>query len=241
VASGSPGSFQPALITNTELLPAVAIDTQGGDDTVIVDSLQPTFAARLDVNTGSGNDVIIVAAAKSFAGGINVDGGPGYDTLEDYTGVVPLNIEIRPQGLPSFNEQGPGPITSPAPIEDDIFPVAGALQAVAVHPFDANVIYVGSVNGGSWRSLDSGASWTPVSDQMPSLSISALAIAPRDRDGALVTGGASPTPYAKLVVYAVTGATSSFATSGGLNVGLLRSDAGQQQRGPDQADGRRCR
>src|SRR5207249_759972 len=93
-------------------------------------------------------------------------------------------------GVPTWVEQGPGPITggqteglnldgSGTPTN----PVAGAVAVIAVHPTDANVFYIGAVNGGIWKTTNgtsANPTWTPLTDQMPSLSIGALAFSPID-------------------------------------------------------------
>ena len=48
-------------------------------------------------------------------------------------------------------EQGPGPNTLGQVENITNREVAGAINAVATHPTDANVIFVGAVNGGIWR------------------------------------------------------------------------------------------
>lgn len=44
-------------------------------------------------------------------------------------------------------------------------PGVGRVTTVAVHPADTTKIYVGSPGGGIWKSVNSGASWTPLVDQ----------------------------------------------------------------------------
>ena len=63
----------------------------------------------------------------------------------------------------------------------------------------------------------------PLSDQLPSLSIGATVVAPRDRLGNPVT---AVTPVEDLVVYAGVGGASSFVGLNGFNIGLLRSANG---------------
>ncbi len=63
--------------------------------------------------------------------------------------------------------------------------VTGRMAAVAV---DGNRIYVGAADGGVWRSTDGGATFTPVSDFLPSTSTGALAVNPDDRAVWLGTG-----------------------------------------------------
>ena len=59
--------------------------------------------------------------------------------------------------------------------------VSGAVHAVAPHPTDPNVVYVGAVNGGIWRTgnaQDQDPDWTALGDGLPSPSIGALAFDP---------------------------------------------------------------
>ncbi len=59
-------------------------------------------------------------------------------------------------------------------------PVSGRVTAIAVHPTNADIVYVGTAQGGVWRSLDGGANWTAIFDNAASLAIGALALAPSD-------------------------------------------------------------
>ena len=135
-------------------------------------------------------------------------------------------------GIPPWLEQGPAAIGGGQVLISPDNPVAGAIEAVAVHPFDADVMFIGSVNGGIWRTTDGGASWTPLTDQFPSLSIGDVTISPLDADGNPVRGddGGTPTDETtavdKLVVYAGTGKFSSYGNTGGYNVGLYKSTDG---------------
>ncbi len=127
------------------------------------------------------------------------------------------------QGIVGWTEQGPGPITL-----SNGFIQAGAIEAVAVDPADSNNIYVGTVNGGIWRSttgnyspsdgvdndndsvvdnVEEYPSWEPLTDQFASLSISDIAISPQDSG----------------TIYAGTGRTSAGFGDGGTAIGLLRS------------------
>lgn len=52
----------------------------------------------------------------------------------------------------------------------------GRTSAVAIDPLDPNTIYVGSPAGGIWKSINSGSTWTPLSDELPQIGISGIAI-----------------------------------------------------------------
>ena len=59
---------------------------------------------------------------------------------------------------------------------------AGRIAALATDPTHPGVVYAGGADGGVFRSADDGATWTPIADHLPALSVGALAVAP---DGAL--------------------------------------------------------
>jgi hypothetical protein len=59
----------------------------------------------------------------------------------------------------------------------------GLVTAIAVNPNDHNVLYLGTAQGGVWRSGDAGKTWTPLFDHQLALGIgdpAALAIDPND-------------------------------------------------------------
>jgi hypothetical protein len=54
----------------------------------------------------------------------------------------------------------------------------GRISAITGVPGDARVWYLGAASGGVWKSVDSGATFRPISDSMPVQAIGALAVAP---------------------------------------------------------------
>src|SRR5437016_4341626 len=55
---------------------------------------------------------------------------------------------------------------------------AGRVSALAVHPTNASIVYLGASDGGVWKTTDGGQNWTPLTDDQPSLAIGSIAIAP---------------------------------------------------------------
>src|SRR5438128_9021916 len=91
------------------------------------------------------------------------------EKLEDRT-----LLSITTQGLPDWIEQGPGPnINGQVENIGSNNPVAGAINALAPDPSNADILYAATANGGIWRTNNATAaspSWFPLTDRFPSLS-----------------------------------------------------------------------
>lgn len=111
--------------------------------------------------------------------------------------------------------QGPGPISNGQVEGMTNKYVCGAIHTVITHPTDPNIVYLGAVNGGVWKTTNATAAnptWTTTTSDMPSLSIGALAFDPLD-----------PTSQ---TVWAGTGRFSSYYRYGGSRAGLLKTTDG---------------
>jgi hypothetical protein len=56
--------------------------------------------------------------------------------------------------------------------------VSGRVTMVAVDPTNSNKVYIGTAQGGVWRSTNGGSTWAAIFDTAQSLSIGAIALAP---------------------------------------------------------------
>jgi hypothetical protein len=93
--------------------------------------------------------------------------------------------------------------------------VSGAIHTVLAHPTNPDILYVGAVNGGVWKTTNATAAsptWTPLTDSQPSQSIGAMTFDVADAS--------------HQTVYAGTGRSSSFAQRGNDRIGLLRTTDG---------------
>lgn len=133
--------------------------------------------------------------------------------------------EFRPQTAPPVREPqrggaawvslGPSPTRSAQVVVPPDNLVTGAIQAIATHPNNANILYVGAVNGGVWRTANATAAnptWAPLTDDMPSQSIGALAFDPTDPTFNTLLAG--------------TGRWSNFAQRGDDEIGVYRTTNG---------------
>lgn len=82
----------------------------------------------------------------------------------------------RTRGTLTWESLGPQPITNE--YWSGGANASGRVSAIALHPTDLNTAYVAAAGGGVWKTTTGGQSWTPVSDQLSSLSSGALAIDP---------------------------------------------------------------
>ena len=114
------------------------------------------------------------------------------------------------RGDPSRNIAGDGwsPI-GPAPLLDGTYTFSGRITAIAIHPTNANIAYVGGAQGGVWKTADHGATWTPLTDTQKSLAIGAIAIDPTNPN----------------VIYAGTGEANNSCDSY-FGAGILKSTDG---------------
>lgn len=107
-----------------------------------------------------------------------------------------------------------GPSSSSGGQSENVSPndeVNGAIHAVQPHPTDPNIMFVGGVNGGVWRTnnaQDVRPNWTPLTDFQAALSIGSLQF-----DATNVN-----------TIVAGIGRHSSFGFDGGDLPGMLRSD-----------------
>jgi hypothetical protein len=129
---------------------------------------------------------------------------PRLEHLEDRTAP-----SVTTTGLPSWIEQGPGPLTSGS------LQAAGATEAIASDPLNADRLFVGTVGGGIWRTLNATSAtptWTPLTDQLPSLSIGDVEFSPLDTTNQ--------------TLFVATGRFSNGRGDGGARTGLLRTTDG---------------
>ena len=113
----------------------------------------------------------------------------GFDTAKpDSRAKAIVEMETKEQQLAargqvvqaqSWKALGPAPIPN-GQTTGRTDPVSGRVISIAVHPTNPNTVYVGTAQGGLYRSLDGGSSWVPLMDNALSLAIGSIAIAPSD-------------------------------------------------------------
>jgi hypothetical protein len=83
------------------------------------------------------------------------------------TGALGVWQEIGPSRVPDGQTYGTNRVD-----------VIGRVSSVAIDPGNPKHLLLGSAGGGIWESKDTGATWSPRTDQMPSLAIGAVTFDP---------------------------------------------------------------
>ena len=111
-----------------------------------------------------------------------------------------------------WTSRGPAPTQSAQVRVPPDNEVCGAIHAIAAHPTNADILYVGAVNGGVWRTANATAArptWIPLTNSLPSQSIGSVVFDPTDASRQTLLVG--------------TGRWSNFAQRGDDEVGVYRS------------------
>ncbi len=86
----------------------------------------------------------------------------------------------------------------------------GRINCVAFHPTNPDILWIGTPGGGVWKTENSGKSWTPLSDNLPTLAISHIAVNPNNPD----------------IVYICTGDFDTGGLSSSASMGVFKSTDG---------------
>jgi len=91
----------------------------------------------------------------------------------------------------------------------------GRLNCIAFHPTDPNTFYVGAPAGGLWRTTTGGNNWTPLTDNLPVIGVTDIAIDPANPNTIyIVTGDAFSSDTYSIGVLKSTNAGQSWSTTG---------------------------
>ncbi len=107
---------------------------------------------------------------------------------QDAIAALDARVARAPLAGGSWRELGPAPTPNGQTV-GTVTPVSGRVISIAVHPTNADIVYVGTASGGLYRSVNGGTTWVPLMDTALSLSIGAVAIAPSSPDTVYVGTG----------------------------------------------------
>src|SRR5262249_34087994 len=96
--------------------------------------------------------------------------------------------------------------------------INGQMNAIAVDPRDANIIYAGAAEGGVWKTRDGGGAWLPLTDTQLVRTLSGGA-----KKGTMSIGALAIDPGKPQTVYAGTGDPNVACCFQGPGLGVFRS------------------
>lgn len=112
----------------------------------------------------------------------------------------------------TWTNLGPYPIPN-GQTSGRVDPVSGRTVAIAVHPTNPDIVYVGTAQGGVYRSLNGGTTWTQLFNNAQSQVIGALALAPSNPEilyvGTGEAGQCGSGCYAGIGVYRIDNASTT--------------------------------
>jgi photosystem II stability/assembly factor-like uncharacterized protein len=146
-------------------------------------------------------------------------------------------MELRKSGANELIQSANWTFLGPSPIPNGqtttfVAPVSGRVTCIAIHPTNENIVYVGTAQGGVFRSLDGGSTWTSIFDNALSMCIGSLALAPSDPTILYVgTGEAnfSQDSYFGVGIYRINNADTSPILNGPINPSITMTINGVSQ------------
>ncbi|MDX2036901.1 MAG: hypothetical protein SFX72_09630 [Isosphaeraceae bacterium] len=139
-------------------------------------------------------------------------------------------LELESEPLPSAERgvapapAGPGGITPASWKWVGPGNIGGRTRSIVIHPTNPNVIWVGAVAGGVWKTVDGGGSWAPLADFMANLNVSCMALFKGDRTTPLTLYAGTGEGFYNLDAFRGNGIFKS--TDGGANWTQLPSTVG---------------
>src|SRR5580765_7766947 len=172
--------FSAGVLTAALTIPAVpkalGVVAAAGDEEMDAD-LPPRLNGLIDKET------YMRLRAEHIARLRGIEPGEPFDPSLRGAAIEQLETQLAqstPNGVVgAWTPLGPAPLVNG---QTQQFPataaVSGRATAVVVDPTNSNKVYLGTAQGGVWRSTDGGAHWTAIFDTAQSLAIGALALAP---------------------------------------------------------------
>ena len=163
-----------------------------------------------------------------------------HDPAEDRPAIVPPLRTLQRGVASTWQSLGPAPTQNAQLSVSPSNEISGAVQALAPHPVNANILYAGAVNGGIWRTDNATAAqpvWTAQTEFMPSQSITSLAFDTLDGSHLTLCAGIGRlSNFAhrgvdEIGVYYTTNGGSSWSNLGGLTL-VGKKIVGVAARGP---------
>ena len=154
----------------------------------------PNFA-----NIGITKEAFLIRRAEAIAAKRGVENGKPFNPMDRFNAIKLMEQQMQnlytnrvtttSSLLGAWTEIGPNPIPNGQVGSGAQLPVSGRTISIAVHPSNPNIVYVGTAQGGLYRTTDGGTTWTPLLDNALSLAVGAVAISPSQPETVYVGTG----------------------------------------------------
>ncbi len=148
-----------------------------------VDPDMPGFST-----SGISKEEFMLRRAEGIAAKRGIEDGKPFNPMDRINAIKLMEQQIQNVNanrnnsttslLGAWTEIGPNPIPNGQVVSGAQLPVSGRVISIAVHPTNPDIVYVGTAQGGLFRTTDGGITWTPLLDNALSLAIGAVVICP---------------------------------------------------------------
>lgn len=133
-----------------------------------------TYWEGREITKGSGHKQFLRWEAK-MEGKVDANGNikKNIDLYNAYTSYQNQKALKRASTAGNWTQMGP---FNPPPLANGQPRGLGRIASIAFDPTDANTMYTGTPSGGIWKTIDGGNNWTNISNNLPSLGVSAIIV-----------------------------------------------------------------
>lgn len=114
--------------------------------------------------------------SRVYPGGNRINSSMAWEEINAFNKLNPINKNREEN---TWTPLGP---TTSQNITGHWNPGLGRLNVIARDPFDSNILYVGAPSGGLWKTVNEGLNWEVLTDHLPVMGVSAIAIDYTDTD-----------------------------------------------------------
>ena len=101
---------------------------------------------------------------------------------KEHTAIMDRKEKDGPRLLATETWRPIGPVAIPPADDNNREHGLGRINCMTFHPTDPDIIWVGVAQGGVWKTVNGGQSWRPLTDKLPMLRISDIALDPTNTD-----------------------------------------------------------
>lgn len=127
--------------------------------------------------------------AQEVESRLNEDGTVAHSHIFFEEAIRYSRLKKNQQASRQANWSPVGPTNLPVSTDPGSIHGMGRINTIAFHPTDSSIFWVGVAQGGVWKTTNHGQSWMPLTDDLPILRISDIAVDPKHPDTMYISVG----------------------------------------------------